>query len=59
MYGGNGSKNGGGGGSGGRLAVNFLRSFLASSYPDQSYYWRGSLNLDGGKGGSFSNSSSN
>ena len=57
MIGGNGSAKGGGGGSGGRLAVNFLRSFLASSYPAQSYYWRGSLTLDGGKGGSFNDSS--
>ena len=45
---------GGGGGSGGRLAMNFLRAFMHSSYPDQSYFWTGSLNLDGGKGGVLS-----
>jgi len=51
IRGGDGSVGGGGGGSGGRMAVEFLRSFLASSYPDQSYYWTGDLSIDGGKGG--------
>lgn len=51
IKGGDGSLGGGGGGSGGRLAIEFLRSFMASSYPDQSYYWTGDLNLDGGLGG--------
>lgn len=51
MKGGNGSVKGGGGGSGGRLAVHFSRAFLASSYPDQSFYWTGSMNLEGGHGG--------
>ena len=51
IRGGDGSVKGGGGGAGGRLAVSFLTSFLASSYPDQSFYWKGTLALDGGNGG--------
>ena len=51
LKGGNGSEIGGGGGSGGRLEVNFLSSFMRSSYPDQSYFWTGKLELNGGKGG--------
>ena len=44
---------GGGGGSGGRVVVNFLRAFMKSSYPDQSFFWRGKLALEGGTGGSL------
>ena len=51
LNGGNGSDLGGGGGSGGRLEINFLSSFMRSSYPDQSYDWTGNLQLSGGKGG--------
>lgn len=54
IRGGDGSVGGGGGGSGGRLSMNFLRAFIHSSYPDQSYYWTGSLNLNGGRGGLLS-----
>jgi len=47
--GGNGSRNGGGGGSGGRLAMKYLKSYLASSYPDQSINWSGDHDLQGGR----------
>ena len=33
VKGGSGSDKGGGGGSGGRLVINYLRSYLQSSYP--------------------------
>ena len=47
--GGNGSPNGGGGGSGGRLAMKYLKSYLAESYPAQSIDWSGDYDLSGGK----------
>jgi len=51
VKGGSGSSQGGGGGSGGRLIINFLRSYLNSSNPKQSFSWRGSYDISGGKGG--------
>jgi hypothetical protein len=53
LSGGNGSVGGGGGGSGGRFVNYFLQSFNASNAIDQSSRWNGTLNLDGGKGGSL------
>jgi hypothetical protein len=52
LKGGNGH-NGGGGGSGGRAVINFLASYMADSYPEQSYFWEGTINLDGGDGGLY------
>lgn len=47
--GGHGSPNGGGGGSGGRFAMKYLKSYLSSSYPEQSGNWYGDYDLTGGK----------
>ena len=41
IKGGNGSPNGGGGGSGGRMIINYLTSYMRSSYPMQSHFWTG------------------
>jgi len=41
IEGGNGSPNGGGGGAGGRMIINYLTSYLRSSYPMQSFFWTG------------------
>ena len=48
VKGGAGSAYGGGGGSGGRLVMNYLKSYLASSQPMQSYYWSGTHDISGG-----------
>lgn len=45
---------GGGGGSGGRFIMNYLKSYLASSNPSQSYYWTGHHDVAGGVGGQVS-----
>lgn len=45
VKGGSGSSNGGGGGAGGRLVMNYLKSYLASSQPDQSFYWTGTNDI--------------
>lgn len=58
VKGGSGSDKGGGGGSGGRLIINYLRSYLADSYPNQSFYWRGAYDLRGGLGGAQTSSGS-
>jgi hypothetical protein len=47
LKGGNGH-NGGGGGSGGRAVVNYLSSYIKESYPEQSYFWDGQIDLEGG-----------
>jgi len=49
--GGAGTKNGGGGGSGGRFIMNYLKSYLSISNPEQSYYWDGVHDVEGGAGG--------
>ena len=41
----------GGGGSGGRIFINFLKGYTISSQPEQSHYWFGSHNLNGGQAG--------
>lgn len=51
VTGGNGSNRGGGGGAGGRVVVDMLKSFYQSSYPAQSLYWWGTLDIKGGLGG--------
>lgn len=51
--GGAGTANGGGGGSGGRFIMNYLRSYLSSSNPKQSYYWEGRHDVSGGAGGAI------
>ena len=48
VKGGYGSANGGGGGSGGRFVMKYTRSYLSSSYPNQSYYWYGTYDINGG-----------
>ena len=53
VKGGSGSSNGGGGGSGGRLVMNYLKSYLSSSQPDQSFFWTGTDDIQGGFGGSM------
>lgn len=45
---------GGGGGSGGRFIMNYLKSFLSSSNPRQSFYWIGHHDVSGGVGGAVS-----
>jgi hypothetical protein len=49
LRGGNGN-HGGGGGSGGRAVINYLTSFVKESYPEQSYFWDGEIDLEGGVG---------
>jgi len=49
--GGNGSRGAGGGGSGGRIVVNLLKSYQASSYPLISSDWRGRQSVVGGEAG--------
>ena len=51
VKGGRGSQNGGGGGAGGRFVMNYRRSYLGSSYPDQSFYWTGTEDISGGAAG--------
>jgi len=51
VKGGSGSENGGGGGAGGRFVMNYLKSYLNSSYPAQSYDWLGNHDVRGGEGG--------
>jgi hypothetical protein len=51
IKGGSGSNNGGGGGAGGRFVMNYLKNYLADSYPAQSFDWLGKLDLLGGQGG--------
>jgi hypothetical protein len=51
VAGGHGSNKGGGGGAGGRVVVDLLKSFYQSSYPAQSLYWWGQLDINGGLGG--------
>jgi hypothetical protein len=48
IKGGFGSNNGGGGGAGGRFVMNYLKNYLADSYPAQSFDWLGKLDLTGG-----------
>jgi len=55
VKGGAGSARGGGGGSGGRFAMRYLRSYLNTSYPDQSYYWKGTHDVSGGRAGDYQN----
>jgi hypothetical protein len=45
---------GGGGGSGGRFIMNYLKSYLASSNPAQSYDWTGHSDVSGGISGAVS-----
>jgi len=59
VNGGDGSPNGGGGGSGGRLVVNYLKSYLSSSYPDQSHNWYGRSQIKGGRSGAVTFQRSN
>lgn len=47
--GGDGSEVGGGGGAGGRLVMNYINNYLASSQPKQSFFWYGTMNILGGK----------
>lgn len=54
LSGGDGSTNGGGGGSGGRFVSHLLHHFNATSINEQSLRWNGTVQLDGGKGGSRS-----
>ena len=49
--GGVGSDGGGGGGGGGRITINLLKSYIFNNQPEQSGYWNGTFNIDGGFGG--------
>ena len=31
--------------------MNYLKGYLSNSQPDQSYYWYGTMNINGGKAG--------
>lgn len=46
--GGAGSEGGGGGGAGGRLFIKYSSGFRHDAQPEQSHYWRGLYNIDGG-----------
>ena len=51
LSGGEGSVFGGGGGAGGRIVTHLLNNFDYSNVAHQSYFWSGTINLQGGKGG--------
>ena len=51
LKGGVGSKNGGGGGSGGRLVIDYLRSYSYTDIKNQSHDWTGNFDVEGGKAG--------
>ena len=55
VKGGSGSQNEGGGGSGGRIVMNYLKSYLISSYPSMSIDWYGHADVEGGPPGRLSN----